>query len=111
MPVSDPASPVSIELSRAEQWVAHHVLLDAIGLADGSEPPAEEADPADPQVAAITKLESGTFEFTVEELGLLRRACAEHARTTEATADRNLASAVADRIGSSVERQGVVLEE
>lgn len=101
MPVSDPASPVEIDLSRAEQWVAHHVLLDAIGLADGTEPPAETNDQTtDAARGALEKLETGTFEFSIGELDALQRACREHALTTEAVADRNLATAVSDRIGA-----------
>lgn len=106
MPVPDPTTPVEIELSRAEQWVAHHVLLDAIGLADGSEVPAETDDPAiDVARGALEKLERGTFEFTAGELDALQRACREHARTTEAGADRNLATAISDRIGETVRIQ------
>lgn len=99
MPVSDPSRSTVVELSRAEQWVVHHVLLETIGLADG-----ELSEPSDPDelpqrnLAVLEKLEAGQFEFTADELVFLRRACDRHARVTPATADRNLASSVADRI-------------
>lgn len=102
MPVSDPSRSTVVELSRAEQWVVHHVLLETIGLADG-EPsdPAESPDLPQRSLTVLEKLEAGTFEFTADELQFLRRACDRHARATAATADRNLASSVADRIESA----------
>ena len=99
MPVSDPSRSTVVELSRAEQWVVHHVLLESIGLADGE--PNDGTDPTDlPErsLAVLEKLESGTFEFTADELSFLRQECNRHARATSATADRNLASSVAERI-------------
>jgi len=102
MSVSDPTGTTVVELSRAEQWVVHHVLLDAIGLADGVCRQSTEAtdDTASTlsSLAAIEKLESGDFAFTPEELDHIRRTCGAHASATEATADRNLATAVAERI-------------
>ena len=105
MPVSDPTGTTVVELSRAEQWVVHHVLLESLGLADGErcrQGDAEE-EPAEPSLGILQKLEEGTFAFTGEELSFLRRACSDHARTTRATADRNLASSVADRIDSAIQ--------
>lgn len=99
MSVIDSKATTTVELSRAEQWVVHHVLLDVLGLADGD--PHDPADPADEtqqSLEVIEKLESGSFEFTPAELSFIRRACGDHARTTRATADRNLASAVANRV-------------
>lgn len=103
MPVSDPSRSTTIELSRAEQWVVHHVMLETIGLADG-EPsgPSDATDLPVRSLAVLEKLEAGAFELTPDELGFLRRACDRHARTTPATADRNLASAVADRIDCAI---------
>lgn len=99
MPISDPTGTTVVELSRAEQWVVHHVLLDAIGLAAGDVDEAiEDADDAGPSLGAIEKLESGSFQFTADELAFIRRACGAHASATEAVADRNLASSVAERI-------------
>lgn len=112
MPVPDPASSVAIDLSRAEQWVSHHVLLDEIGLADGDQTPTDETDPSTQVILGVLeKLESGTFEFTAEELTTLQSACREHARTTDATADRNLATAVSDRIGATVRRERPATDE
>lgn len=103
MPVSDPTGTTVVELSRAEQWVVHHVLLDSIGLADGQrEHGAEDDELPESCLAMIEKLEEGSFAFTGEELSFLRRACQDHARATRATADRNLASSVADRIEMAV---------
>lgn len=99
MHASDAADTRTVELSRAEQWVVHHVLLDAIGLADGEvDGAADEPSEDEPTLSAIRTLESGTFRFSPPELAAIREACGDHARTTEAAADRNLASAVADRI-------------
>lgn len=98
MPVSDPTGTTVVELSRAEQWVVHHVLLDAIGLADGDVHESAADDAPEPSLAAIEKLEEGTYQFTTAELALIQRVCGEHARATDAVADRNLASAVAERI-------------
>ena len=99
MPISDPTGSTVVELSRAEQWVVHHVLLDSIGLADGA---TDDRDPDDEtlsrNLAVIEKLEAGDFEFTPAELSLLKRACGNHAAQTGAVADRNLAAAVAQRI-------------
>lgn len=108
MPVSDPSGSTVVELSRAEQWVVHHVLLDSIGLADG-EPgrPSDGTDRPQRTLDVLEKLESGSFEFTADELSLLKRACGDHARTTRATADRNLASSVADRIDSALTERAV----
>ena len=99
MPVSDPTGTSVVELSRAEQWVVHHVLLDALGLAGGDQgaPVAPNVD-EDRSLAAIRKLEAGSTRFSVRELSLIREACGEHAAVTEAAADRNLATAVAERI-------------
>lgn len=98
MSVIDPKTTNSVELSRAEQWVVHHVLLDALGLADGDPDGTVDDHESQRSLAVIEKLESGSFEFTPAELTLLRRACGAHARNTEATADRNLATAVANRV-------------
>ena len=99
MPVTDPTGTTVVDLSRAEQWVVHHVLLDSIGLADGEVADGDQpSDHAESSLAAIEKLEAGSFEFTPSELAFIRRACGDHARSTEATADRNLASSVAERI-------------
>lgn len=100
MPVTDPSATAVVELSRAEQWVLHHVLLDAIDPAGGSSGVA--GDGARPSRGVVEKLEAGAFEFTRAELELIRRACRAHARTTEAAADRNLASAVAARIDAAL---------
>lgn len=104
MPISDPTGSTVVELSRAEQWVVHHVLLEAVGLADGK-PGREELDEEvlERNLDVIEKVEAGRFEFTPSELSLLKQACGDHARQTRATADRNLASAVADRIEATVE--------
>lgn len=102
MPVTDPSATATVELSRAEQWVLHHVLLDAIGLADGQgggQVGATEQTYFD----AIRRLEEGTTEFTLCQPERIRRACAAHARTTNLAADRNLAAAVADRIAANFE--------
>ena len=99
MPVSDPTGTTVVELSRAEQWVVHHVLLDDIGLAAGDVDEAlDDREGGGPSLAAIEKLEAGSFQFSPAELDFIRRACGEHARATDAVADRNLASAVAERI-------------
>jgi hypothetical protein len=104
MPISDPTGSTVVELSRAEQWVVHHVLLAAVGLADG-ESSHEDLDEEvlERNLDVIEKVEAGRFEFTPAELSLLKQACGDHARRTRATADRNLASAVADRIEATVE--------
>jgi len=102
MPVSNPTGPTVVELSRAEQWVVHHVLLESLGLADGErDRQGDVEEPIGPSLGILQKLEEGAFAFTGEELSFLRRACADHARTTRATADRNLASSVAERIDSA----------
>lgn len=106
MPVTDPTGTVVVDLSRAEQWVLHHVLLDALDLADGEpndladrgERPRGAADATEPSLTVIEKVESGSFAFTPAELAFIHRACGTHAQTTEAAADRNLASAVARRV-------------
>lgn len=99
MPVSDPTGTSAVELSRAEQWVVHHVLLDGLGLAEGGKtgPVAPTVD-EDRSLAAIRKLESGSFRFTAEELATIQEACKDHAAETGAAADRNLATAVSERI-------------
>ena len=107
MPVSDPSGSTVVELSRAEQWVVHHVLLESIGLADGEsaahDGEIESADPPQRSLTVLEKIEGGTFEFTTRELSFLQRACDRHARTTQATADRNLASSVAERIDTAIQ--------
>lgn len=107
MPVPDPTGTTVVELSRAEQWVVHHVLLESIGLADGESRSAEAADLPQPSLAILEKLEAGSFEFTSEELTFLKRACSDHARSTRATADRNLASSVAERIDAVAHERAV----
>lgn len=99
MSVIDSRATTTVELSRAEQWVVHHVLLDGLGLADGEvDETVDSGEEVQQYLDVIEKLESGSFEFTPAELTFLRRACGTHARQTRATADRNLASAVADRV-------------
>ena len=103
MPVSDPTGTTVVELSRAEQWVVHHVLLESLGLADGERCRQGNAEePTGPSLGILEKLEDGSFAFNGEELSFLRRACSDHARSTRAAADRNLASSVADRIDSAI---------
>ena len=101
MPVTGPSATAVVQLSRAEQWVLHHVLLDAVGP-DGNAP-ADQDEEARPSLDVLEKLEDGTFEFTRAELELIRRSCGAHARNTEAAADRNLATAVAERIEAALE--------
>ena len=104
MPVSDPTGTTAINLSRAEQWVVHHVLLKSIGLADG-EPSTEaiEAAVLEQNLELIEKIEAGFFEFTPAELSIVKQACGIHARRTNAGSDENLASAVVDRIDTTVD--------
>lgn len=111
MPISDPTGSSVVELSRAEQWVVHHVLLESVGLADG-EPDTEEIDDdvIERNVDVLEKVEDGRFEFTPAELSLLKQACGDHAQRTQATADRNLASAVADRIQTTIDERATVEE-
>lgn len=99
MSVIDSTATTSVELSRAEQWVVHHVVLDSLGLADGQ--PGDSVVPDEDttqRLGVIEKVESGSFAFTTAELAFIRQACGSHARRTDATADRNLATAVANRV-------------
>lgn len=101
MSIIDSTATASVELSRAEQWVVHHVLLDTLGLANGERDGSiDSVDETRKSLEVIDKLENGSFEFTSAELTFLRRVCGAHARDTGATADRNLATAVADRVDS-----------
>lgn len=111
MPISDPTGSTIVELSRAEQWVVHHVLLSSVGLADGEPEPEEiDNDVIERNVEVLEKVEAGRFQFTPSELALIKEACGDHARSTHATADRNLASAVADRIQTRIEERATVEE-
>lgn len=101
MPVTDPTSTTVLDLSRAEQWVLHHVMLEAVA-ADGGDEAGREPGPA---LRVLEKLEAGAFAFTLAELECVRGACGRHARTTEAAADRNLASAVSARIEPALEER------
>lgn len=104
MPLSDPTGSTVVELSRAEQWVVHHVLLQSIGLAEGERADAAPDDETlSRNIAVLEKVEAGDFAFTPKELALLKRACGEHAEHTGAAADRNLASAVAKRIDATTD--------
>lgn len=90
--------PVSIELSRAEQWVVHHVLLDSVGLArTGAE------DPPECVLDILEKLESGDHAFTPFELDHIRYACDVyiHAPATPER-DRGIATAVVDRVDDAL---------
>lgn len=112
MPVSDPTETNVVQLSSAEQWVVHHVILDSLGLADGKQTGAiEVADPPKLSLSILDKLENGSFEFTPEELRLLQRTCHNHANLTQATADKNLASSVADRIDAVMANRAIGREE
>lgn len=56
---------LSLDLSREEQWVVHHVLLDRI---ESERQSPEDADP--PSLAvfrAFEKLEAGTHRFSPSE--------------------------------------------
>lgn len=106
MPVTDPSATVAIVLSRAEQWVLHHVLLESLGLADGATRAGGDGD-STPAVDVIQKVEAGAFEFTPAELQFIRQVCGDHAERTQVTADRNLASAVADRIETTLMQKTV----
>lgn len=88
-----------VNLSRAEQWVLHHVMLDVI---DSTGDCPSESGP-DVARCVLEKLEEGEFRFTRAELDYVRRASRNHAMTTESAADRNLSSAVSARIEASLE--------
>lgn len=77
---------VALDLSRAQQWVLHHVLLDRIEL--GANAP-ETVDPPSPAVyRAFDKLDHGSVRFTRRER---HRLCEEVRRYAEAaeTPDRD----------------------
>lgn len=99
MPVTDPTTVTTIDLSRAEQWVLHHVMLDTIETRNDH----AGGGSLDPAIRVLEKLETGEFAFTRTELECIRRSCRTHAQTTEAAADRNLATAITDRIELALE--------
>ena len=86
---------VVIEMSLAESWVVHHVLLDSIGLASGEDP---NKTPPDWVVRILRKVEAEEFDFSTLELDhvcheLSKYACAEDTPA----ADRRLARQVISR--------------
>lgn len=99
MPTTDQAATLTLRLSRAEEWVVHHVVLDALRLVE------DETDNESDEEAVLTngrsvlqKLEGRTHQFTPGELALIHRTCSNHAKLTSEASDRNLAGAVTDRI-------------
>lgn len=99
MPATDQTVTRTLELSRAEQWVVHHVVLDALRLLDQETPRETEDEDVIPiGRVVLEKLEAKTDEFTPRELALIYRTCQNHAKLTEEASDRNLASAITTRI-------------
>ena len=86
---------VVIDLSLAESWVVHHVLLDSIGLASGEDP---SQTPPDWVVRILRKIEADDFDFSPLELDHVCHELSKYARAEETpTADRRLARQVIDR--------------
>ena len=101
MTASTDVSPVSLDLSRPEQWIVHHVMLDSIGLGPGDD---DLTDPPACVLAVIGKLESDDHEFTPLELDHIGYACGAYARR-EGTpeVDRELAATIVARVDEALE--------
>lgn len=87
---------MAIDLSPAEQWVVHHVMLDSIGLARPQPTPEE---PPEWVIEILQKVEGEDHEFTPLELDHIQHECSAYARDTQTPdSDRELATAIAERI-------------
>ncbi|WP_290812255.1 hypothetical protein [Halovivax sp.] len=76
----------SVDLSREEQWLLHHVLLDRVESA--LQAPAETDPPPVVVYRVFDELETGRHRFTESELAYLRTASGRYVEAT-GTPDRD----------------------
>lgn len=94
-----------IELSRAEQWVVHHLMLDSIGLAAADSTPEE---PPKYVIRILQNLETGANEFTPLELDHIRYACSSYTRGNDIPeAERKVAASVIRQIDAALGDDGL----
>lgn len=89
----------TLELSRAQRWVLHHVLLDRIELEAAAPAATEPLSPATRR--AFKKLDDGCTRFTRRERRRLRDEVCRYAAAT-ATPERD--RPVAERVGEKLRR-------
>lgn len=95
---------ISLDLSRQDQWILQHVLLDRV------ERKARTAEQSDPPTLgafrAVDTLEAGVYEFTSDERGVLaRELTASVEADCAAERDRDAAAALLERVRDAVDGQ------
>lgn len=81
-PDSNSSRPVTLSLSRRDQWLLHHVLLDRIEQHPRTENPTV-VDSAPIEVCeAFEILDSGESSFTVSQLEAMRSVLSEYHHST-----------------------------
>lgn len=86
-----------LELSREEQWMLHHVMLDRMELEARS--PAETDPPPVAVYRVFEKLETGTHRFSRCERRCLRAELCQHAEAMDTPErDRPLATQILDKL-------------
>lgn len=90
---------LSLTLTREEQWVLHHLMLDRMEL----EIPSTEADPPSVDIYRVfDKLEAGTHWFTSRECRLLREELGRYAEARDTPdRDRPTARRLLDHFGEA----------
>lgn len=90
------SQPIRLELSRAEEWLVHTVMLDGLGLAG---PGSDSRTPTPCELRILEQLENGPPVFTPIELDHIRHACGSYSRAKDVpTGDRDLAADILHRI-------------
>ncbi len=94
----------ALALSREEQWVLHHVMLDRMEL----EARSPEADAPSIEIYRVfKKLEAGTHRFTRRERRLLREELERYVEARDTPErDRPTARKLLDRLRQESGRQG-----
>ena len=78
-----------LDLSRAEQWLVHHVMLDHLGFGPSDD---DGSNPYVCTLAIVEKIERDRLEFTRLELDQIRSACRAYAEA-DSTPDQDVETA------------------
>lgn len=89
----------ALDLSRDEQWILHHVVLDRMELE--AQAPADTDAPPVALYRVFEKLEAGTYRFSQREYDCLRDEVREYVECAE-TPERD--RPVAERLLDELER-------
>lgn len=103
-PDSDSSRPITLSLSRRDQWLLHHVLLDRIQHHPRTEDPTEVDSPPSEVADAFEILDSGETSFTVPQLEAMQSVLSDyHHSTTWWELERQRIESLLHRIVEEIE--------